>query len=58
MKKDLVQVLCCPVCKGKLQLFTKKKDNGEITEGKLTCKNCNCEYPIQDGIPNLLPQRG
>jgi len=57
MKKDLVEILCCPTCKGDLELTIKKKDNEEIIEGKLTCKGCNCVYPIKEGIPNLLPQK-
>ena len=56
MKKDLLEILCCPICKGELELIIKKKNNEEITEGKLICKQCNCDYPIEEGIPNLLPQ--
>jgi uncharacterized protein YbaR (Trm112 family) len=56
MKKDLVKMLCCPVCKGELELFIKKKDDEEIIEGKLKCNKCNCDYSIEEGIPNLLPQ--
>ena len=55
MKKDLMDILCCPVCKGDLQLTVKKEDGGEIIEGSLFCAKCNETYPIEDGIPNLLP---
>ena len=28
----------------------------EILEGILLCARCNVEYPIHEGIPNLLPR--
>jgi uncharacterized protein len=55
MKADLMEILCCPVCKGDLKLETKKVEGDEILEGKLTCQSCQTIYPIQDGIPDLLP---
>jgi uncharacterized protein len=55
MKKDLMDILCCPVCKGDLTLTIKKEEDGEIIDGSLYCARCNETYPIEDGIPNLLP---
>ena len=55
MKKDMLNILCCPICKGDLELKVKKEENGEIIEGSFTCRKCNCVYSIEDGIPNLLP---
>jgi uncharacterized protein YbaR (Trm112 family) len=55
MKKDLMDILCCPVCKGDLKLTIKKEEGGEIIDGSLYCAKCNETYPIEDGIPNLLP---
>ncbi len=55
MKKDLVDILACPVCKGELNLSVTKEDGEEIVEGTLTCQACDESYPIQDTIPNLLP---
>ena len=45
--KDLFDILACPLCKGDL----------EYTKGKkgLICSNCGAEYPIEEGIPNLIP---
>ncbi len=48
-----MDILCCPVCKGELRLDVTKED--EILEGTLTCPACDHAYPIDDGIPNLLP---
>jgi uncharacterized protein YbaR (Trm112 family) len=55
MKKDLMDILCCPVCKGDLTLTVKKEEGGEIIDGSLYCAKCSEAYPIEDGIPNLLP---
>jgi len=54
MRRDLMEILCCPVCKGDLDLRV-DQEKEEILEGTLTCKACGNRYPIQDGIPNLLP---
>ena len=56
MKRDLVDILCCPTCKGDLDLEVKKEQKGEIITGSFTCKKCNCKYSIEEGIPNLLPK--
>ena len=55
MKRELVDILACPVCKGKLELKMETEEGGEITTGSLHCGSCNVDYPIVDGIPNLLP---
>jgi len=55
MKKDLMQILACPVCKGDLELKVDKQEGEEIVSGSLYCPRCQHFYPIADGIPNLLP---
>ena len=44
--KELMEVLCCPKCKG---------DVVEQNE-KIICQNLECRlrYPIKDGIPVML----
>lgn len=56
MKKDMLNILCCPICKGDLELKIKREENGEIIEGSFTCKKCKSMYSIENGIPNLLPK--
>lgn len=56
MKKALLQILCCPVCKGDLDLRVVEEKDDDIIEGSLVCGACGVEYPIREGIPNLLPQ--
>jgi uncharacterized protein YbaR (Trm112 family) len=55
MRKDLMDILVCPVCKGKLELSVEEENEGEVVKGSLYCPKCNARYPIVDGIPNLLP---
>lgn len=56
MKKELMDILACPMCKGDLELsIGEEDDKGEIVKGSLYCKKCDDRYPIEEGIPNLLP---
>ena len=55
MKRDLMDILCCPLDKQELELSVDEEDGDEILEGTLTCMECGEVYPIEDGIPNLLP---
>lgn len=42
---ELLDILACPYCKKGVSL------EGE----KLICSECGREFPISDGIPNMLP---
>ncbi|MFQ6107388.1 MAG: methytransferase partner Trm112 [Thermoplasmata archaeon] len=55
MKKDLMDILCCPVCKSDLELRIENEEGDEIIVGDLHCSKCDHTYKITDGIPNLLP---
>ncbi len=60
MKKDLLDILRCPECKGELDLeilalSEDDKETDEIESGELECKNCDITYPIEDGIPDMIP---
>lgn len=46
IKKELLDILACPKCKGTIVL-TKKGDG-------LICKSCKLVYPIKDDIPVML----
>jgi uncharacterized protein YbaR (Trm112 family) len=48
MDKQLLAMLVCPLCKGKLKY---DRDAGE-----LHCLYDGLAYPIQDDIPVMLPQ--
>jgi len=55
MKKDLMDILACPVCKGSLKLDIVDEKNGDVVSGSLFCQRCNHSFPIKDSIPHLLP---
>ncbi len=55
MKRELLEILVCPLCKGELQLTVEQDNSEEIVTGSLYCAKCNEGYPIVDTIPNLLP---
>jgi len=49
-----MDILACPVCKGKLELGV-EEEKEEIVTGSLYCPKCEVNYPILETIPNLLP---
>ena len=55
MKRELMEILVCPVCKGELGLTVDEENEQEIITGSLYCAKCAETYPIVDSIPNLLP---
>ena len=46
LSKELLDILACPKCKGKVTLLD--------DESALTCAACGLKYPIRDGIPVML----
>ena len=55
LKKELMEILACPVCKGGLELQVESEERDEVIKGALRCNQCDETYPIDDAIPNLLP---
>jgi len=55
MKRELMDILVCPVCKGGLELSVEEENEQDIVTGSLYCPKCDARYPIVDTIPNLLP---
>ncbi len=56
MKRELINILACPVCKGDLELTVEKEnDKNEIVSGSLYCPKDKIRFPIIDAIPRLLP---
>jgi hypothetical protein len=46
IKKELLEILCCPKCKGDIVL--------NESEDGLICYACKLMYPIKDDIPIML----
>ena len=55
VRRDLMEILACPVDKSPLDLVVEREEGGEVIAGTLTCTVCGEVYPIEDSIPNLLP---
>ncbi len=48
--------LACPECKNfsvEVKPFLTKQN--EIIEGEISCSSCRRQYPINESIPNMLP---
>lgn len=55
MRKDLIDILACPMDKAPLELQVEQEQGDEVIQGALLCTRCGERYPIEDRIPNLLP---
>jgi uncharacterized protein YbaR (Trm112 family) len=57
VRKDLEEIVCCPVHTDKRLLLTvrERDEHGDAKTGTLRCTACRFDYPIEEGIPNLLP---
>ncbi|MSP63979.1 MAG: methyltransferase domain-containing protein [Myxococcales bacterium] len=56
MKPRLTDYLACPDCAGDLRLDpSQERDGEEILRGTLACVGCARRYPIEGGVPRLLP---
>jgi SAM-dependent methyltransferase/uncharacterized protein YbaR (Trm112 family) len=56
VKAQFAQSLRCPVCLSDktFQLEEHESDTREVREGRLTCRNCRCEFRVHRGVPELL----
>lgn len=50
--KEFLDILACPVCREALEY--REKEGVE----QLKCAGCKRVYPIEEGIPVLLPDSG
>lgn len=53
MKLELTELICCPVCNGRLQLVALEHCDGEVWQGHLDCPTCQSHYPVHNGLPHL-----
>ncbi len=53
---DMLDRLACPECKSSsTELKSFSIENNEIIKGEIDCLRCHRQYPINKGIPNMLP---
>jgi uncharacterized protein len=58
MRLSLLEILACPACKHHPLVLKMMREDGEgVVEGTLKCLQCEAEYPITDGIPDLIPPK-
>jgi SAM-dependent methyltransferase/uncharacterized protein YbaR (Trm112 family) len=56
MRASLLEYLQCPAgCESPLALSVSTRDGNEIETGSLRCPDCESVYPIEQGIPRMLP---
>lgn len=55
MKRRLMEILACPICKHHPLDLHVYEEKDEIVEGLIVCSECNRWYPIRDEIPEMLP---
>lgn len=53
MKRRLLEFIVCPECRSDLELAVTTEHDGEIDEGRLTCRSGH-SYPILRGIPRFI----
>ena len=56
MKKELLRILCCPICKADFQISITEEVKHEIKEGELICSSGH-KFPIIRSVPRLLVEQ-
>lgn len=54
MKKQILDILCCPNCKHSLTLIEREVANNEVIDGILKCNNCQNSFKIIKGVPRMI----
>jgi len=53
MKRDLLELICCPACEGRLTVDAAEIRDGKVWQGTLTCTGCAASYDVLKGMPYL-----
>src|SRR5437867_4538151 len=53
MRRELLQILCCPICQKGLELRVLKGNADEIVDGILLDSSDHI-YPVIEGIPRMI----
>ena len=56
MKTNYTSLMCCPDCQNQLHLEVITKNDDQVIEGLLICRQCQCFFPIISSIPRMLGQ--
>jgi uncharacterized protein YbaR (Trm112 family) len=57
VRRELLDWLVCPTCRGpELALTVEDEDpEGDVSAGSISCAGCGEVYPVERGVPRLLP---
>ena len=55
MERRLIELLACPDCHGILDLQEEAVPGSIVWQGVLLCTTCNLHYPVEQGIPRMMP---
>lgn len=55
MKKNILDIIVCPLCKSSLSVRFESESETDIITGNLYCSVCHIYYPIDHSIANMLP---
>jgi len=56
MNMQYYRYLCCPRCRGDLDLRVACRGPEGVKEGTLTCRSCAASFPIVNHIPRFVPR--
>jgi SAM-dependent methyltransferase len=54
VRRELLDLACCPACQGTLALVDAKESRDEVDSGSLACAACGQTYRIVDRLPLLF----
>jgi uncharacterized protein YbaR (Trm112 family) len=54
VKPNLLPLMCCPQCRGDLQLTGINGSNEPLLNGRLACQRCHATFSIESGLPVML----
>lgn len=55
MEKTIIDMFCCPLCGGNINIKSSEKEFvGAIKEGRLSCILCKSEFPVKNHIPRFV----
>jgi len=55
MKKETLEIMVCPICRGALDAKPEEETEFELISGNLYCASCKIYFPIENKIANMLP---
>jgi len=53
LRREFLDLLACPACRGALALTEGSWDDGKLRSGALSCSDCSLTYRVEGGLPLL-----